>query len=167
MQKLIKNREIIEDKWLLLNDLTPSSTLDAANDADILVPLAYWLDNQEALQTRAGKTGVWLDSQELPSALKDSLSKLAIVAINFPKFADGRGYSIARELRVTMGFDGEIRAIGDVLRDQLFYMARCGFNAFALREDQNLEVSLAAFDTFSDGYQVSADKPTPLFRRRA
>lgn len=167
MQKLIKNREIIEDTWLLLTDITPSSALETAHDADILVPLGYWLENQEALQSRAGKTGVWLDSHELPSALKDSLSTLAIVAINFPKFSDGRGYGIARELRVTMGFDWEIRAIGDVLRDQLFYMARCGFNAFAMRDDQNLEESLAAFDTFSDGYQVSADKPTPLFRRRA
>jgi uncharacterized protein (DUF934 family) len=167
MQKLIKNREIIEDTWLLLKDLAAPDALEAAAEANILVPLAYWLENQDTLKSRSGKTGVWLDSHENPSLLAGSLLTLATIAINFPKFADGRGYSIARELRVTMGFKGEIRAIGEVLRDQLFYMARCGFNAFAMRDDQNLTESLAAFDTFTDGYQISADKPTPLFRRRA
>ena len=95
------------------------------------------------------------------------MQALELIALNFPSFADGRAYSSARELRNNLGFKGEIRAIGDVLRDQLFYMARCGFDAFLLRDDQNVETALGAFDDFKDGYQVSVDKPLPLFRRRA
>jgi uncharacterized protein (DUF934 family) len=89
-----------------------------------------------------------------------------LIALCFPVFSDGRAYSSARELRQNMGYAGEIRAIGDVLRDQLFYMHRCGFNAFALRDDQDLELALSAFADFREGYQASVDRPDPLFRRR-
>ena len=86
--------------------------------------------------------------------------------MNFPKFGDGRGYSIARLLRERYGFKGELRATGDVLHDHLFFMEQCGFDAFALREDQNPQEALSVFDTFSDGYQTSVLRPVPLFRRR-
>ena len=86
--------------------------------------------------------------------------------MNFPKFGDGRGYSIARLLRERYGYTGELRAIGDVLRDHLQFMEQCGFDAFALREDQNIDEALRAFDDFSDGYQTSARRPVPLFLRR-
>lgn len=167
MQKLIKNREIVQDTWHLLKELAPTDTLELADDQDVIVPLAYWLENHSALKSRSGKSAPWIDSHELPTQIREFLPSLELVAINFPAFADGRGYSSARELRVNFGFKGEIRAIGAVLRDQLFYLSRCGVNAFVMREDQNLEASLAAFDTFTDAYQVSADRPDPLFRRRA
>ena len=80
---------------------------------------------------------------------------------------DGRGYSTARLLRERYGYQGEIRAIGDVLQDQLFLMARCGFDAFALRADKSIEKALAAFETFKAPYQAAVDQPQPLFRRRA
>lgn len=167
MQKLIKNREIKEDTWIVVSELGATDTLDLAGDVDVIVPLDYWLANQDSLTSRAGKSAVWLNSHELPASIAAHLPQLELVAVNFPAFADGRGYSIARELRVNLGYEGEIRAIGAVLRDQLFYLARCGFDAFAMREDQDLEGSLEAFNTFTDAYQVSADRPTPLFRRRA
>jgi uncharacterized protein (DUF934 family) len=94
------------------------------------------------------------------------MHNLEVIALSFPIFSDGRSYTSARELRSNLGYKGEIRAIGDVLRDQLFYMSRCGFDAFLMREDQNLEGALAAFNDFSEGYQASVDKPIPLFRRR-
>jgi uncharacterized protein (DUF934 family) len=87
--------------------------------------------------------------------------------VNFPKFADGRGYSTARLLRERYGYHGEIRAIGDVLHDQLFFMKRCGFDAYAVRADKDIEAALAGFDDFSDAYQAAVDQPQPLFRRRA
>jgi uncharacterized protein (DUF934 family) len=90
----------------------------------------------------------------------------ALVAVNFPQFTDGRGYSSARLLRERYGWRGELRAIGDVFRDQLFYLARCGFDAFALRQGEDAQAALAAFDDFSDAYQTAADRPLPLFRRR-
>ena len=86
--------------------------------------------------------------------------------MQFTSFTDGRGYSIGRLLRQRYGWRGELRAIGDVQRDQLFYLARCGFDAFALRDGEDVEVALAAFDDFSEAYQASVDQPLPLFRRR-
>ena len=96
----------------------------------------------------------------------DNLNQLALVALNFPVFSDGRSYTNARELREHLHYTGEIRAIGDVLRDQLFYMARCGFDAFSLRHDQDPDDCLLAFGDFSTGYQATITEPDPLFRRR-
>ncbi|MBU2038989.1 MAG: DUF934 domain-containing protein, partial [Gammaproteobacteria bacterium] len=83
-----------------------------------------------------------------------------------PKFSDGRGYSTARLLRERHGFKGELRSVGDVLIDQLFFMNRCGFNSFALRDDQDLNDALAAFATFTVCYQNDVNDQRPLFRRR-
>ena len=81
-------------------------------------------------------------------------------------FVDGRGYTLARLLRERHGYRGELRAIGDVLRDQLYYLSRCGFDAFAMRADQVPQQALSAFDEFSEAYQASVERPEPLFRRR-
>lgn len=167
MPKLIKNRALAVDEWTLLTELSHFDDIAAINEHAIIVPLSFWQEHKTALQQRPSKSAVWLNSNELPAALGDDLNTLELVALNFPSFADGRAYSSARELRNNLGFKGEVRAIGDVLRDQLFYMARCGFDAFSLRDDQNIDVALQAFDDFNDGYQVSVDRPLPLFRRRA
>ena len=86
--------------------------------------------------------------------------------MNFPKFADGRGYSIARLLRERYAYRGEIRAIGDVLQDQLFFMKRCGIDAYAVRADKDIEAALTGLRDFSEAYQAAVDQPQPLFRRR-
>ena len=86
--------------------------------------------------------------------------------MRFPQFADGRGYSSARLLRERYGFVGELRAFGEVLRDQLFYLERVGFNAFAIKEGKSIEDALKAFGDFSDAYQSSAKQPLPLYQRR-
>lgn len=168
---LIKDGQICTDTWHLLAADTLGDTqadkLAQHEGDDIIVPLNCWLEIREQLLTRQGRTGVWLQSNETPAVLASDLPKLPLIALNFPVFSDGRAYSSARELRQNMSFEGELRAIGDVLRDQLFYMARCGFNAFALREDQDAEAALGAFDDFKDAYQASIDRPVPLFRRRA
>ena len=101
-----------------------------------------------------------------PAALAGRLGQLALIAINFPKYGDGRGYSIARLLRERYGYKGELRAVGVVARDQLQQMARCGFDSFLLREGEDAQAALAAFDDFSEAYQASAAQPLPLFRRR-
>ena len=108
---------------------------------------------------------VWLNSDEGVGDLGEGLHGLPLVALNFPVFSDGRAYSKARELR-EIGYKGEVRAIGDVLRDQLFYMSRCGFNAFQLRHDQDPEDCLAAFEDFQTTYTATVTEPVPLFRRR-
>ncbi|WP_339858155.1 DUF934 domain-containing protein [Pseudohongiella acticola] len=170
-QTLIKDGSISTDNWVLLAADTLGDTqadkLAQHDGDDIIVPLNCWLEIREQLLARPGKTGVWLQSNETPLALAEDLSCLPLIALNFPAFSDGRAYSSARELRQNMGYTGELRAIGDVLRDQLFYMARCGFNAFALRDDQNADAALGALTDFRDAYQASVDRPEPLFRRRA
>lgn len=109
----------------------------------------------------------WLPSDtELTAALADELKQAPLVGVDFPKFTDGRGYSIARLLRERFGYTGQIRAVGDVLVDQLFYLSRCGVNAFSLREDQLVPDALNALTTFSRGYQPGTDDPQPLFRHR-
>jgi uncharacterized protein (DUF934 family) len=133
----------------------------------VIVGLAAWTAWQSTpAPERAGRIGVLLDSDELPEQIP-ALEQVPLVAINFPKFADGRGYSSARLLRERHGYKGEVRAVGDVLRDQLFYMARCGIDSFALKAGKDIEGALAAFDDFSIAYQAAADDPRPLFRRVA
>ena len=88
--------------------------------------------------------------------------RCSVIAVNFPKYGDGRGYSIARLLRERYGYQGELRAIGVVARDHLHAMAQCGFDAFQLREGEDAQDALAAFDDFSEAYQASAAQRLPL-----
>jgi len=86
--------------------------------------------------------------------------------VNFPKFGDGRGFSIARLLRERYGYKGELRAVGQVARDHLYYMEQCGFDAYLLRDGEDVAEALAAFDDYSEAYQSTVAQPIPLFRRR-
>ncbi len=167
MRKIIKDKAIVSDDWNVLK-LADGETADAVTvpAGKQIVPLAVWLAQKTTLAAR-GDIGVWLASDERPEQLKEDAKSLPLVAVDFPNFADGRGYSIAYNLRARVGFEGELRAIGDVLRDQLFYMSRVGFNAFATREDRSIEDALKGLTDFSDAYQVSWDQKTPLFRRVA
>ena len=108
-----------------------------------------------------------LEPHEDPAALAGQLAGAARVEVNFPSFTDGRGYSIARLLRERLGYRGELRAVGDVQRDQVFYLSRCGFDAFLLRDGEDAEAALAALTDFSEAYQTSVERPQPLFRRRS
>lgn len=158
--RVIKGRKVVDDAWELLPAGAPIPPA-----GDVIVGLAAWSEwNASPKPERAGRIGVVLESGELPEQIV-ALEQVPLVAINFPKFADGRGYSSARLLRERHGYEGEIRAVGDVLRDQLFYMARCGIDSFALKAGKDIEGALAAFDDFSLAYQPGADDPRPLFRR--
>ena len=128
------------------------------------MPLQVWLLQRDALISR-NDLAVWFNSDEQAKDLKDDIARFSLLAVNFPKFSDGRGYSIAYNLRSRFGFTGELRAIGDVLRDQLFYMQRVGFNAFAVRADKNIQDAIKGLTDFSEKYQTSWDEKNPLFRR--
>jgi uncharacterized protein (DUF934 family) len=165
MRDIIKDRAIVADDWQVLH-LAEGETAEGVviPDGKVIVPLAVWQAHRDSLKAR-GDVAVWLASDERPEALKDDLASLPLIAIDFPKFADGRGYSIAYNLRARFDYQGELRAIGDVLRDQLFYMQRVGFNAFATRPDRSIEDALKGLTDFSEAYQASWDKKAPLFRR--
>jgi uncharacterized protein (DUF934 family) len=162
---IIKNKTIVDDDWNVLrlseND-TPESVVIPSGK--IIVPLKVWQAQRDALQHRAD-IGVWLASDERAEDLQNEVEKFSVIAVDFPKFADGRGYSIAYHLRARLGYRGELRAIGDVLRDQLFYMRRVGFDAFATRADKNIHEALKGLSDFSLNYQASSDEKLPLFRR--
>ncbi len=160
MRSVIKHRRIVEDRWQHLAD-------DAEMPVGpVIVTLARWRKERAALRERGDPVGVRLPNTANVADLATDLPVLALVALEFPKFADGRAYSQARLLRERYGYQGELRAVGDVLRDQLLFMARSGFDAFELRADHGLEDALEAFGEFSESYQPAADQPQPLYRRR-
>lgn len=162
--RIIKNNAIVADDWLVLRPEKDAAPEDVVvPDGKVIVPLKVW-QAQKHLQKRSA-IGVWLASDERPEELKNDLDRLPVIAVDFPRFADGRGYTIAHMLRDRLGYKGEVRAIGDVLRDQLFYLARVGFDAFAPRADRNIEEALKGLSDFSVKYQASWDEKNPLFRR--
>jgi uncharacterized protein (DUF934 family) len=164
MPKLIRDRTVTDDAWTLLRDA--KALADIPDGVPVIVPLALWRDRRAALCAR-GEVGVWLKPDDDPGELAGDLARLPLIAVDFPQFTDGRGYSIARLLREKYAFAGELRAIGDILRDQLYYLHACGFNAFAVRSDRDAEQALAGLNDFSDHYQSTVTRPLPLFRRRA
>ncbi|WP_280539239.1 DUF934 domain-containing protein [Chromohalobacter sp. 11-W] len=153
---LIAERRVQNDEWVLCEE-----NVSRPENGRIIVPLVEW---QEASGDDVAP--LLVSDTELTPELAEQLLDAPLIAIDFPKFTDGRGYSIARQLRERYGYQGQIRAVGDVLIDQLYYMSRCGFDAFLLREDQVVEDALNALDTFTLSYQPGTDTPEPLFRRR-
>ena len=138
----------------------PAAILNESDAA--LLPL-----NQYLTQSPSIAHGVCLLPTDDPAALVPYLEAVPLIAIDFPVFNDGRGYSTAAVLRSRYKYRGDLRAIGDVLIDQLFFMRRVGFTSFLLRADQDHVKAAAKMRTFSDAYQGAADNPLPAFRRHA
>lgn len=157
----------VSNDWALLDKETELEAALQHAGGKIIVPLKLWKESKRELRNSGKEVAVWLDSDEVPNALEADLQELSLVALNFPKFSDGRGFSSASILRRHYDYKGEIRAIGEVLRDQLFYMRRCGFTTFDLAEGVNLEDARKALADFADNYQSTVEQPLPLFRRRA
>ena len=163
MPQLIKGRAVVDDRWTLLRDA--ATLADVPDGVPVIVPLALWQERRAALHAR-GDVGVWLAPADDPAKLAADVGTLPLIAVDFPQFTDGRGYSTARLLRDRYGFKGELRAIGDVLRDQLYAYSECGFDAFALRADRDPAEALSGFDDFNGVYATTSRTPQPWFRRR-
>jgi uncharacterized protein (DUF934 family) len=163
MSQLIKQRFVTDDRWTLVREA--AALADLPDGVPVIVPLKLWIERRAALIAR-GEVGVWLAPDEDPAVLAADAARLPVIAIDFPQFTDGRGYSHARLLRDRYGYTGELRAVGDVQRDQLYYLAQCGFDAFLIREGKDAEDALQSLDDFADGYQLTQAR-TPWFRRRA
>jgi uncharacterized protein (DUF934 family) len=154
MPRLIKHGSIVEDSWL-----EPDPEATAPGQHHVLT-LEQWIAEPE----KAGRA-VQLEPGEAPAPLLEHLAEIPLVAIHFPVFTDGRGFSYARELR-ERGYTGELRACGHIIRDQMTYLRRCGFDAFQLPDEASLEEALESLADFDESYQASIDQPEPLFRRR-
>ncbi|TBU78899.1 DUF934 domain-containing protein [Phytopseudomonas daroniae] len=153
-----------DDPWALLREA------DVPVDSPTILPLARWLERQSeaVLQgLEASRDGLCLSPDDEPLELQPWLAVLPLIAIDFPSFRDGRGYSQAYLLRTRLGWRGELRAVGEVLRDQLSHMRQCGFDSFAVREDKSVHDALKGLAGMSVQYGRSAIEPRPLFRRRS
>lgn len=156
---------VADDPWRWVREVA-----EPLPDGPLLLPLALWRERQSA-NVLAGRgdtrDGVWLAPDDEPEALAPWLAGLPLIALEFPSFRDGRAYSQAYLLRTRLGWQGELRAVGDVLRDQLSHMRQCGFDAFAVREDKSAADALKGLQGISVLYGRSVLEPRPLFRRRS
>ncbi len=150
---------ILADEWRLVDSVAEWDGADGA-----LLPLEMALLQAERVRS-AARIGIWLAPHDDPAQAVPLLAHVALVGVLFPKFTDGRGYSTAVLLRTRYNWRGELRALGDVLQDQLFALRRVGFDSFALRADRDPAAALQAFAPFSGAYQGSVDNPLPHFRR--
>lgn len=167
-ERVIRGGRVENDSWIFLGAAAPEELQQPLPDGAVAVPLPYWKEHREALlASRRDPIGVWLGPFDEPAEILADFDVLDIVAVLFPKFTDGRGYSTAALLRTRYGYRGELRAFGDVGRDQLFYLKRCGFDSFQLAPHRDPEEALPSFNDFSVRYQGSVDDPVPLFRKRA
>lgn len=170
MANLIRRGRSESANWPQLDEAAlrqPAAKADGSGSVDgVLVPFQLWRAERAACDALGVAIGVLVRDDDDLSQVAEQLPHIAIIAVNFPKFTNGRGYSIARVLRGRYGYKGELRAIGDIMRDQIFYLSRVGFDAFELRADQDVQQSLDALKDFSEPYQASSDQPVPLFRRR-
>jgi len=163
MPRLIKHGVVTEDDWTVL----PKDTSVEQVAAHSLVPLQFWLEHANSLRSRLPDIGVWIDSDEDVEQLPEQdLTQLTVIGVNFPAFMDGRGFSTARILRDRHGYAGELRAIGNFMRDQLYFLQRCGCDTFAPTTPwPEFEASVASLRDFSAPYQGASDVSEPLFRR--
>jgi len=160
MRRIIKSRQLLDDNThhLAADDPLPLS--------QCTVPLTRWLADREQLLRHPTPVGVRLNPDDDLSALVADLPQLALIVINFPRFTDGRAYSQARLLRERYGYTGELRAVGEVLRDQLQLMERCGIDAYELSPRQDADDALAAFEQIKVFYQPAPTTPIALNRLR-
>lgn len=158
MPKLIKNGEIVDNTYIWLQDVEQDITPNG------IVAAQKWLSEKDTIGSVAG---IWLEAGDGVEFLKDlDLSKFDVIGVHFPAFTDGRGFSYARLLRERLNYQGEIRALGNFIPDQLGYLLRVGFNSFQFNEEVDLEKALALHKPFSIAYQGDVSDPRPLFLRR-
>ncbi len=158
---LVKNARITTDLFVHVAD-----GAELPGDGAILVSAARFLEDPEAVLKRAGKVGVvWPNNRDLDD-LVPYLDRLAAVALVFPTFRDGRAYSQARLLRERHGYDGEMRATGQVLRDQFVFMLRAGFDAFEVKKDADADAFAETMKRYSVFYQPTGDGRVTALNRR-
>jgi uncharacterized protein (DUF934 family) len=147
VRNIIRRREVVADDWRYPEE-------DPAGDARALIlPLARWHEERSQWWLWAGRLGVRITPADRVELLRPDLTRLSLIAIEFTGPSEGRGYSQGRILRDRLGFSGELRAVGYVKRDQLFFLARCGFDAFELPQGIDPQSVLTAFDDFDVSYQ--------------
>ena len=161
MSKLLKDGAFIADPFTAIAD-------DAAlPEGPVLVSLARFRAEREALLARNTALGVRLEAQDNPESLGEDVHHFALIALEFPKFRDGRAFSWARMLRTRLGFKGEIRAVGDFLYDQINYQHRVGFDAWEVPDSFTVDMFHQALTEMTNVYQPAADGKKTIRQLRA
>ena len=158
---LVENGQIVPDRYRYVGEDEP-----IPERVPVIVPAQRFLTSTDALIRRDGSLGVLWPNDRRIAELAPWLGHLALVALQFPKFRDGRAYSQARLLRETYGFRGTLRATGDVLRDQFHFLIRAGFDSFEVKKPADASAFAQAASRYSVVYQPSADGRVPALRRR-
>ena len=158
---LFRESGIVEDPWLKLADDEPLPA-----DGLVLVSFARWRQARAALLARRGPVGVAFANTEAVETLGADVARLDLIALHFPKFSDGRAYSQARLLRGRLGYGGELRATGNVLRDQFVFMLRAGFDAFEVTKEADAEAFAETVRRYSIFYQPTGDGRTTALKAR-
>ena len=161
--RVIKHGTVLEDAWQRIATPRPEQPLP---EGDWIVPLDYWFGNNERLSGHNGRIAVCLNGADRLEDIAAVLESFELLALEFPKFTDGRSYSHARLLRERYGYGGELRAVGEVLRDQLFFMQRCGIDSFQVPDGKDAEAALRGLYGFSVKYQSAADGASPVYELR-
>ncbi len=161
--RIIKNNQVQDDEWSLIVTVDSGDTIP---DGDIIIPFKYWKENQTTLDNRVGKTAICINGEDRIEDIVSFITQFDLIALEFPAFKDGRCYSHARLLRDRYKFEGDLRAVGDVLRDQVFYLNRCGISSFYIRDDKDIEDALNALKDFTVTYQTAADGALPVYKLR-
>jgi uncharacterized protein (DUF934 family) len=156
-RRLLRDGRVVDDDWQYLGAEPVEHSAAADPPTAFILPLDRWLTERPAWVQHVGRLGVVLKPAQPVEALAADIERFALIAAEFPGPSDGRGYTQGRLLRERYRFEGELRAAGYVRRDQLFFLARCGFNSFELPESE-LETAYAAFNTFTAEYQPSNDR---------
>ena len=159
--RVIKGRRVVDDAWQL------ADKVESLPPGDVIVPLEQWHRERASLLARGGRLGVLITADDDAAGIVADLDKFDLIALEFAKFTDGRPYSHARLLKERYAYRGELRAVGEVLRDQLFYMARCGFDSFAVKEGRDPEEAVDGLNDFSVVYQCACDHAAPAYRLRS
>lgn len=147
--KIIKDKQIIEDNWSHIADN------DSLTEENITVSLARWKEEKKNLCRDKKGIGIRLLPSDNVEDIAEDLDKISLVALEFPAFTDGRSFSHASILRNRYGFDGEIRAIGNYMPDQVFYLSRVGVNSFQLKTQGELDTALSTMNDFTVKYQLA------------
>ena len=159
MRRLIKQREIVVDSWRYADE-DP-----LGRERALILPFARWKEERSRCWLWDGKLGVRMGPTDPVAELEHDFLRIGLVAIEFAGISEGRGYTQAQLLRKRYNFTGELRAVGKIQRDQVFYMARCGFDSFEFPEGTDLDVAMTAFDDFSVAYQTASDALVHPLRR--
>lgn len=164
MRRILRQRALVEDDWKLVED--GRTDVEAGAGDKVIVTLARWRAERETLLSAYAAVGVLVPNTADIEAVYPEIGGRPLIALQFPAFSDGRALSQAVVLRKRLGFRGELRALGDVIRDLVFWLGRCGFDSIVPRQDQSLEACREALREITVAYQAAADEHTPVWVRR-